>query len=443
MMMSTNLSDEKSSDAAIRTSLVGPFSTSITNKSTKSNDYKNPVFSETWTLFRIEKDSKDDEKMGVGSIALNSLQQAAQLSYSDKTIDTKSYELNCHTDYVKEINTLSIYLDHTDVMSQSIDRNSDDYNVLQTIITIIAQRAIFEHYQHKTSPSVKVVIHSTPFLSSASTSSEFLLALEESNEENTSLNEIQQKIASNLFGLEDGISIELVDMVDSNGDPLAIVPRKIVHTFNILHRGIGMVVCKDEHIGPETHKRSDITNNVPMVYCHRRTDTKRIFPSLYDMFIGGVSVTGEESTLTAAREVAEELGLKRALETIEEKLDAGMDLDIKEEDILRGPLFKCTVCTGYNRCVVTMFTYCIDVEKETFKWQEEEVAWGDYVPYNVVKKAGNLSINRLKEQGTWPGEYSELATIEVDDPEADWATWDFVPDGLLVWEAWEKWCKQV
>lgn len=71
------------------------------------------------------------------------------------------------------------------------------------------------------------------------------------------------------------------------------------------------------------------------------------------------------------------------------------------------------------------------------------MAWGDYVPYDIVEKAGNLSINRLKEKGTWPGEYGEIANIEVEDPEAEWATWDFVPDGLLVWEAWEKWCKYV
>lgn len=45
------------------------------------------------------------------------------------------------------------------------------------------------------------------------------------------------------------------------------------------------------------------------VYCHRRTSTKRVFPSMYDMFIGGVSGTMEPAATTALRELGEELGL--------------------------------------------------------------------------------------------------------------------------------------
>lgn len=45
------------------------------------------------------------------------------------------------------------------------------------------------------------------------------------------------------------------------------------------------------------------------VYCHRRTKTKRVFPSMYDMFIGGVSGSMEPALDTALRELGEELGL--------------------------------------------------------------------------------------------------------------------------------------
>lgn len=45
------------------------------------------------------------------------------------------------------------------------------------------------------------------------------------------------------------------------------------------------------------------------VYCHRRTSTKRVFPSLYDMFIGGVSESMEPAAHTALRELGEELDL--------------------------------------------------------------------------------------------------------------------------------------
>ena len=133
---------------------------------------------------------------------------------------------------------------------------------------------------------------------------------------------------------------EIVEMVNQDGVPLATVPRDLIHKLNLLHRGIGIVVSKDEHI------RQGMVS-YPDVYCHQRTSTKRIFPSLYDMFVGGVSEAGEESNVTAAREVAEELGLKRGL-----------------SGALSEPLFNCAVCTSYNRCIVTVFTYeCNSVEE--------------------------------------------------------------------------------
>jgi len=439
--MSTNSLNAKKPYSDTLTSLVGPFSISITNIKRK-DEYEASLFAEKWTFFRIDNnDSKSDEKRGVGSLALASLEKAAKYANSDEIMNKIAYQLICRTEYSKETNILSVNMHRSDTMSKNIREIDDDFHLLKTVSTVILQRAIFKHYQYNRGSSLKIMIHPTPHTKSLSLSPGLILALENLNKEKTPLNKIQQKICTQLFGIEDEDSVELVDMVDSDGEPIAILPRKIVHTYNVLHRGIGMIVCQNKHIGPAMLSSSH--NNIPMVYCHRRTDTKRIFPSLYDMFIGGVSVTGENSTLTAAREVAEELGLNRALLLIEEKTNAGLEYDINEEDILRGPLFKCTVCTGYNRCVVTMFTYCIDDEKEKLKWQEEEVAWGDYVPYDIVEKAGNLSINRLKEKGTWPGEYGEIANIEVEDPEAEWATWDFVPDGLLVWEAWEKWCKYV
>ena len=49
----------------------------------------------------------------------------------------------------------------------------------------------------------------------------------------------------------------------------------------------------------------------------------------------------ENVQLTALRELEEELGLSRI-------------------DALSKPLFKCIVCTSYNRCVVTCFRYVFD-----------------------------------------------------------------------------------
>ncbi|GAB2605449.1 NUDIX domain-containing protein [Streptomyces capparidis] len=45
------------------------------------------------------------------------------------------------------------------------------------------------------------------------------------------------------------------------------------------------------------------------VYVHRRTDTKDIYPGMHDVWAGGVVRAGEDPVRTAARELAEELGV--------------------------------------------------------------------------------------------------------------------------------------
>jgi 8-oxo-dGTP pyrophosphatase MutT (NUDIX family) len=166
----------------------------------------------------------------------------------------------------------------------------------------------------------------------------------------------------------------------------------------------------------------------PDLYVHRRTDTKRIFPSLYDMFVGGVSAAGEDLMTTACREVSEELGLKQG------------------DNKLSDPLLKCVVCTAYNRCVVTLYSYAMDVETEQVSWQQEEVAWGDFVPYAVIEAAADRSIQRFANTNEWPGSDPPIQSARRGEAPAntayekdDWTTWDFVPDGLLVWEAWLQW----
>jgi 8-oxo-dGTP pyrophosphatase MutT (NUDIX family) len=169
----------------------------------------------------------------------------------------------------------------------------------------------------------------------------------------------------------DAPQFEMVDMVDEEGQPLLSLPRPLVHQHNILHRGAGILVLRskdkskplsDSLSSSSTDPQSDWTKEV-QVYCHRRTDTKRIFPSMYDMFVGGVSSTDESDIMTAGRELAEELGLQRALQDASERESTSTDTDgAKKSDqlpspSLQGPLFRCTVQTSYNRCVVNVFIF--------------------------------------------------------------------------------------
>jgi isopentenyldiphosphate isomerase len=86
---------------------------------------------------------------------------------------------------------------------------------------------------------------------------------------------------------------ERVDLVDLENRVIGQTLRREVRSRNLLHRGVG-IIC----FGREGR-----------VYVHRRTETKDIFPGMYDMFVGGVVASGESYRAAAAREVAEELGI--------------------------------------------------------------------------------------------------------------------------------------
>ena len=87
---------------------------------------------------------------------------------------------------------------------------------------------------------------------------------------------------------------ELVDLIDRDDRVIGRARRPRVRALNLLHRGVG-IVCYDPR---------------GAVYVHRRTRTKDVFPGLYDMLVGGVVASGETYDESAAREIAEELGIR-------------------------------------------------------------------------------------------------------------------------------------
>ena len=103
----------------------------------------------------------------------------------------------------------------------------------------------------------------------------------------------------------------------------------------------------------------------------------------------------------------------------------------------------------YYRTLVITCDIVISHILSYLKWQEEEVQWGDYVPYSIVEISAQLSIERLIEENRWPGKISpsyqprseNVKTKDININEA-WKSWDYVPDGLLVWEAWKEWMMQ-
>src|SRR5512143_4140836 len=86
---------------------------------------------------------------------------------------------------------------------------------------------------------------------------------------------------------------EFLYLVDAEDRVIGTAPRSRVRRENLLHRGVGIIVC----------------NGRGEVYVHKRTDTKDVFPGMYDMFVGGGVAAGEEYDAAARRECEEELGV--------------------------------------------------------------------------------------------------------------------------------------
>jgi len=86
---------------------------------------------------------------------------------------------------------------------------------------------------------------------------------------------------------------EILDIVDENDQVTGQAPRHRVYAERLRHRAAFVLV-------------RDGGNRI---FVHRRTARKLVFPSHYDMFVGGVLGTGETYDEAARREAAEELGV--------------------------------------------------------------------------------------------------------------------------------------
>lgn len=86
---------------------------------------------------------------------------------------------------------------------------------------------------------------------------------------------------------------EILDVVDEHDNVVDRLPRGEVYARGLRHRCV-FIEARDAE---------------GRVFVHRRTPTKLVFPSLYDMFVGGVVAAGESYDDAALREAEEELGV--------------------------------------------------------------------------------------------------------------------------------------
>ena len=91
----------------------------------------------------------------------------------------------------------------------------------------------------------------------------------------------------------EGPAAELVDVVDDHDRVVATVTRARVRAERLQHRTVFIVV-----------RRTD-----DRLLVHQRSAAKDIWPSAWDITVGGVVAAGEAWDVAAARELAEEVGI--------------------------------------------------------------------------------------------------------------------------------------
>ncbi len=86
---------------------------------------------------------------------------------------------------------------------------------------------------------------------------------------------------------------ELVDVIDAAGNTIAVVTRREMRAKRLPHRCTYVLVF---------NARGDL-------FIHLRTATKDVYPSHWDVCIGGVLAAGESFEQGVRREIKEELGI--------------------------------------------------------------------------------------------------------------------------------------
>ncbi|HET6859151.1 MAG TPA: NUDIX domain-containing protein [Streptomyces sp.] len=158
---------------------------------------------------------------------------------------------------------------------------------------------------------------------------------------------------------------ELLDIVDEHDAVVGRAPRGEAYARGLRHRCV-FVLARDAE---------------GRYFVHRRTPVKLVFPSLYDMFVGGVVGAGESYDDAALREAEEELGV------------SGLPRPV--------PLLKFLYESGDG--AQTWWSYVYEVRCELpVDPQAEEVAWHAF-----------LTASELAEK---------------------LGVWEWVPDGLAAWE---------
>jgi isopentenyldiphosphate isomerase len=136
---------------------------------------------------------------------------------------------------------------------------------------------------------------------------------------------------------------ELVDVLDDQGRILGTVPRAGMRARRLPHRCVYLLVF---------NRRGEL-------FLHLRTAAKDVYPSHWDVTIGGVLTAGESFEVGGRREAREELGVEVELKTL---------FPFRYAD---------------ETTVVHSMVYRVEHEGP-FRLQTEEIVSGEFVPLAEV-----------------------------------------------------------
>ena len=139
---------------------------------------------------------------------------------------------------------------------------------------------------------------------------------------------------------------ELVDIVDETDRVTDVVTRAEMRARNLLHRCAEIAV----------------RNGAGEIWVHRRTETKDVYPGLYDMVVGGVLASGESWEMGARRELAEETGIR------------GVELRELARHVFDGP---------FERALMRLYEVTWN---GPISPQPEEIAWGAFVSFQELDR---------------------------------------------------------
>ena len=132
---------------------------------------------------------------------------------------------------------------------------------------------------------------------------------------------------------------EIKDLIDQYDNVIGTASRSQMRKNNLLHRGVAIFIL----------------NSKGEIFVHKRTKTKDLYPSYYDMTCGGGVQSGETYEQAAKRELKEETGIK--------------NVEIK-------PLFKLFYKSETHQVMQMNYTCTTD---QPLTLQKEEIEFGSFM----------------------------------------------------------------